>query len=263
MSWFKRLCLFVFGVSGILSLAALSLTWVGPWTAEARSMLELRYYLTVLEVLVCLSGAGLILCVLMALFAPRNPKETVVSKVPGGEIIVTRAAIVSQARHVIEADGSCIAASVRVRMRKRGNVRINARVTPRRPIDVIARGASLHDELEKGLALICGESVRSVDIVFNEPEQQGPTRTYVEHDDDEKTRDERADVRSAATSDKEISLPARTLTQAVEEKGEEEQTPVFLESPLEVSGADEPAPISETEPAPEAADDAAASVEEE
>jgi hypothetical protein len=75
MNWFKRLCLFVFGLSGLLSLAALSLVWVGPWTTQARSLItETRWYFIALEVLVCLSAVGLLACVLVSLFAPRNPK---------------------------------------------------------------------------------------------------------------------------------------------------------------------------------------------
>ena len=173
MGGFKRLCLFVFGVAGLCALVALSLTWVGPWTAQARSMLEIKWYFTVLEVCVCVSGIGLLACVLAALFAPRAPKESVVAEVPGGQITVTRAAVVAQTRHVIEEDGTCEAASVHVRMQKRGRVRVNARVRPRRPVDVIEKGAKLYSDLEEGLAKVCGESVESIGIVFTEPDQFG------------------------------------------------------------------------------------------
>ncbi len=173
MGSFKRLCLFVFGVAGLCALVALSLTWVGPWTTQARSLLEIKWYFTALEVCVCISGIGLLACILAALFAPRAPKESVVAEVPGGQITVTRAAVVAQTRHVIEEDGTCEAASVHVRMQKRGRVRVNARVRPRRPVDVIEKGAELYAALEEGLAKVCGESVESIDIVFTEPDQFG------------------------------------------------------------------------------------------
>ena len=32
MGGFKRFCMFVFGLAGLLGVIALSLTWVGPWT---------------------------------------------------------------------------------------------------------------------------------------------------------------------------------------------------------------------------------------
>ena len=173
MGGFKRLCLFVFGVTGLCALVALSLTWVGPWTTQARSMLEIKWYFTALEVCVCISGIGLLACILAALFAPRAPKESVVAEVPGGQITVTRAAVVAQTRHVIEEDGTCEAASVHVSMQKRGRVKVNARVRPRRPVDVIEKGARLYSDLEEGLAKVCGESVESIGIVFTEPDQFG------------------------------------------------------------------------------------------
>ena len=173
MGGFKRLCLFVFGVTGLCALVALSLTWVGPWTTQARSMLEIKWYFTALEVCVCISGIGLLACILAALFAPRAPKESVVAEVPGGQITVTRAAVVAQTRHVIEENGTCEAASVHVSMQKRGRVKVNARVRPRRPVDVIEKGAKLYADLEEGLAKVCGESVESIGIVFTEPDQFG------------------------------------------------------------------------------------------
>ena len=186
MNWFRRLCLFVFGVCGILSLAALSLVWVGPWTTQARTLItENKWYFLALEVMVCVSGIGLLFCVLKALFTPRNPKESIVIILDGGQITITRHAIVSQVKHIVEADGACSAASVHVRARKRGNIRVNVRLRPHSPVDVVEYGQLLHKELEQGLAKVCGDSVRSIDLVFLNPEQRGEISAYV----DEKTAD--------------------------------------------------------------------------
>ena len=179
MNWFKRLCLFVFALCGLLSLAALSLTWVGPWTSEARTLLlEVPWYFLTLEVLVCIAAVGLVACLAVSLFAPRNPRETIVADVNGSQITVTRAAIVSQAKHVVEADGTCIAHSIRVRVRKRGHVRVHVRVTPRHPVDVVACGEELYAKLGEGLAQVCGQSVQSIDVVFTEPENPDGGRGY-------------------------------------------------------------------------------------
>lgn len=169
MSWFKRLCLFVFGLSGLLALVALCLTWVGPWTTQARSMLEIGWYFTTLEVLACVSSFGLLVCLLVSLFYPRNPKETIVAEVPGGTITVTRSAIVSQARHIVEEDGTCVPASVHVRMSRRGRIRVSLRLTPQQPIDVVKRGEILYAALDEGLSRVCADSVQKVSILFNEP----------------------------------------------------------------------------------------------
>lgn len=186
MAWYKRLFMFLFGLAGILSLAALSLSWVGPWTSQVRSLiLESSWCFIMLEILVCITGVGLLGCVLVSLFAPRNPKDTVVAEVGGSKITITRTAIISQARHIIEADGTCAVASVRVRMGKRGNIRVNVKVTPHLPVNVIDRGTILHSELEQGLAKVCGDCVRSIGIMFTEPEQRGTLSTYVDTDDND------------------------------------------------------------------------------
>lgn len=209
MNWFKRLCLFVFGIAGLLSLAALCLTWVGPWTSQARSMLELQWYMIVLEVLVCISAVGLIVCVFLPLFYPRNPRESVVAEVEGGTITVTRAAIISQTRHIVEADGTCVASTVRVRMKKKGNIRINLRVTPHHPVDVVKRGELLYAQLGEGLSHVCGDSVKSIAIVFNEPEQQGPLTTYVETG--ETTHASPSAAERPQTSNEPITVPVTSL----------------------------------------------------
>ena len=199
MGWFKRLCLFVFGLAGVLSLAALSLTLVGPWTTMFRSWLfETTWYFMVLEVLVCIAGVGALACVLASLFAPRNPRETIIAKVDGGQITVTRAAIVSQAKHSIEDDGSCIASSVRVKVRKRGHVRVSARVKPRYPMDLVAQGEKLYAALQEGLAHVCGDNVKSISVVFGEPDQ--PDAPFAPEDEGD-----------AATSQQSVSAESITV----------------------------------------------------
>ncbi|MBR3327027.1 MAG: alkaline shock response membrane anchor protein AmaP [Atopobiaceae bacterium] len=200
MSWFKRLCLFLFGLSGVLALVALSLTWVGPWTTQARSMLEIRWYFITLEVLVCVAGVGSLLCVLVSLFAPRNPRETVVAQVDGNQITVTRAAISSQAKHVVEADGTCIASSIWVRVRKRGNVRVRVRVKPKKPIDVVQRGERLYAELSEGLSHVCGDTVRSIDVVFTEPEQSDMPFARVETEEEVAPMHREAETHQSGTT---------------------------------------------------------------
>lgn len=241
MNWFKRLCLFVFGISGILSLVALSLVWVGPWTPQARTLItENTYYFWALEILVCVSAAGLLLCVLMALFAPRNPKETIVATLDGGEITVTRSAIVSQTRHVIEADGACAPASIHVRVRKRGHVKVCAKVRPHLPIDIVQHGEVLHNELEQGLAKVCGDGVQQISLVFMDPEQQGTLSMYVDTEEDAEEQAPKA----AASVDQEITVSMSS------------PAPVPVSEP-EVALAPEPEPEPVPEPVPEPLQDTA------
>lgn len=225
MNWFKRLCLFVFGLSGLLSLAALSLVWVGPWTTQARSLItETRWYFIALEVLVCLSAVGLLACVLVSLFAPRNPKATEVAEVDGGKITVTRAAIATQTRHIIEADGTCEPVSIHVRVRKRGHIKVHARVRPHLPVNVVDRGAILYSELEQGLAKICGDNVEKIGIVFTEPAQQGSLSTYVDTDDNAKTSASQSGQSSQARRDITVAVGPRPASFVAEEPVVEKST---------------------------------------
>ncbi|MEE6146471.1 alkaline shock response membrane anchor protein AmaP [Olsenella sp. YH-ols2223] len=170
MGWFKRLCLIVFGLVGLCALAALCLPWVGPWTAEARVLIADDTYFNALAGAVGITGAGLLFCLLRALLAPRNRKSVVISALDGGQITVTRTAIASQARHIVERDGTCLASATRVRAKKRGHVRVSVRVTPLHALNVVEKGAELHDELVSGLATICDDKLEEVSLDFTDPQ---------------------------------------------------------------------------------------------
>ena len=129
MGFFKRLCLFVFGLGGLLALAALVLPWFGPWTSEATALLGVDEYYVAVEALVLVTALGCLICLLRSIFK-RNRKTVIVAKEGGDQITVTRDAIASQATHVIEEDGAYVAKRVSVWAKKRGHVRVAARWTP-------------------------------------------------------------------------------------------------------------------------------------
>ena len=245
MNWFKRLCLFVFGLSGMLSLAALSLVWVGPWTTQARTLIsENRYYFITLEALVCITALGLLLCFLSSLFSPRYPKESVIAEVPGGEITVTRTAVVSQVRHILDVDGTCYPASIHVRMHRRGRIHVNVRVRPHVPIDVVERGAVLYEKLEEGLAKVCGESVQSINLVFTEPERDtsAPEVTV------EKTpRKAERSSSSASTGAREITVSMSSTDGNVSKQTADTASQEVVQEPAgELAGARESESTAET-----------------
>lgn len=169
MGGFKRLCLAVWSLAGVFTLAALGLTWVGPWTDVASALMVINGYWMALEVCFCITAAGLVATLLRALFS-RRVKTVEVTTVDGGVISVTRAAIASQASHIVEADGSCAAARVSVSAKPRGHVRVHVRVLPHESVDVVEKGAQLHEELCLGLAAVCGDKLEDVSLEFVEPE---------------------------------------------------------------------------------------------
>lgn len=176
MGFFKRLCLFVFGLGGLLALAALVLPWFGPWTSEATALLGVDEYYVAVEALVLVTALGCLICLLRSIFK-RNRKTVIVAKEGGDQITVTRDAIASQATHVIEEDGAYVAKRVSVWAKKRGHVRVAARVQPQVTVDTVAAGKDLHDRLVAGLTTVCGDNVDSVDLEFLNAAEYAPTST--------------------------------------------------------------------------------------
>lgn len=174
MGFFKRLCLFVFGLAGLLALTALVLPWFGPWTSEATALLGVDEYYIAVEALVLVTALGCLICLLRSIFK-RNRKTVVVAKEGGDQITVTRDAIASQATHVIEEDGVYTAKRVSVWAKKRGHVRVAARVQPQMTMDTVAAGKDLHDRLVAGLTTVCGDNVDSVDLEFLNAAEYAPT----------------------------------------------------------------------------------------
>ena len=167
MRGFKRLCTVLFVLADLFALAALTLTWYGPWTEAATSLLYLEPYALAVFACLVVSGFGLLVLLVRALFAGKRVRTVEVATVDGGVISVTRDAIAAQASHIVEADGTCTAARVRVDAKPRGHVRVHVRVLPRQTVDVVVKGAELHAELVDGLAAVCGDTVEDVSL---EPE---------------------------------------------------------------------------------------------
>lgn len=170
MRGFKRLCTVIFVLADLFALAALALTWYGPWTDAATALLYLEPYAIAILACLIVSALGLLVLLVRALFAGKRVRTVEVATVDGGVISVTRDAIAAQATHIVEADGSCVAARVRVDAKPRGHVRVHVRVLPRQTVDVVAKGAELHTELIDGLAAVCGDTVENVSLEFVEPE---------------------------------------------------------------------------------------------
>ena len=170
MSVFKRLCAIVFVLADLAALAALALTWYGPWTSAASALFAVGEYSLAVVACLAISAFGLLVLLLRALFSRRTVRTVEIATVDGGVISVTRDAIAAQASHIVEADGTCAAARVRVDAKARGHVRVHVRVLPHETVDVVAKGAELHEELIDGLAAVCGDKVENVSLEFVEPE---------------------------------------------------------------------------------------------
>ena len=170
MSGLKRLCTVIFVLACAFSLAAFALTWFGPWTAEVSALFNLEPFAIAVVACLAVSALGLLVLLARALFARRTVRTVEIAAVDGGVISVTRDAIAAQASHIVEADGTLTAARVRVDAKARGHVRVHVRVLPHETVDVVAKGAELHEDLMDGLAIVCGDKVEDVSLEFVEPE---------------------------------------------------------------------------------------------
>lgn len=175
MSGFKRLCKVVFALAGVFTLAALGLTWIGPWRDVASAMMVIDGYWYALQACAAITLLGLVVELFGGLFS-RKVRTVQVATVDGGAITVTREAIASQATHVVEADGTCTASKVRVDAKPRGHVRVAVRVLPHETVDVVVKGAQLHEELLEGLSAVCGNTVEDVSLEFVEPRSYADAR---------------------------------------------------------------------------------------
>jgi hypothetical protein len=166
MNAFKRLCLFVFGLAGLACLALFVLPLCGVGNVQVAHILSDPIGYRVVLGCAAFVALGLLICVLYALFAPRNARTIQVSTMGGDKIQVSRDAIRAQAVHVIESDGRFSARSINVRAKKRGHVRVSARVQPARVVNVVESGAELHDRLVEGLSEVCGSTLDRVELEF-------------------------------------------------------------------------------------------------
>lgn len=169
MSGLKRICLAVFSLASLWVLAVLALTWYGPWVREVSVLFTIEAFSVAVLSCLAISAVGLVILFFRALFV-RKVRTVEVANVDGGRISVTREAIAAQAAHIVEADGTCRAARVHVDAKPSGHVRVHVRVLPHETVDVVLKGAELHDDLITGLALVCGDTVEDVSLEFVEPE---------------------------------------------------------------------------------------------
>ena len=176
MNGIKRFCLIAFGLAGVVCLCALIFPWAGPFQQTATALMSNHLYQLVLQIATFITGLGLVVTLLRGFLTPRQHKTVVVDKMGGDQISVTTAAISSQAAHIVEGDGTLSAEKVSVNAKKRGGVSVDVRVRPRNTVDVTDEGRRLHDELSLGLASLCGDKVKHINLEFVEADSAVPAQ---------------------------------------------------------------------------------------
>lgn len=173
MSGFKRFCYILYVLASVFVFLALALTWFGSWTHQATNLLFTKPYLIALNVCAAISIFGLIVVLFRALFI-RKTVKLIVATVEGGTISVTKDAISSQAAHIIEEDGTCLAHRVNVKISKNNSVSVQVDILPKEPVDVTAKGSEFYGALQSGLAIVCGSCVSDINLSFIKPSSFSP-----------------------------------------------------------------------------------------
>ena len=173
MSGFKRFCYILYVFASAFVFLALALTWFGPWTYQATNLLFTKPYLIVLNACAAISIFGLVVVLFRVLFIRKTVKLTVAT-VEGGTISVTKDAISSQAAHIIEEDGTCLAHRVNVQISKNNSVAVQIDILPKEPVDVTVKGPELYSALQSGLAIVCGPCVSGINLSFIKPSSFSP-----------------------------------------------------------------------------------------
>lgn len=202
MSGLRRFVLFVFSLAG-LACAVVPLVAMAPRASDLAAMVEtlasyrgaeLAYLVCVLMTLACCT-----VNLLRALFSRRHDSISVMD-IDGGDITVTRAAVASQASHVVEESGIGLAKNVEVRAGKTGPVHVTVELTPFRSVDVTRVAPGLHEALVAGLTAMCGERLGAVDVEFLEP-REGSSLA----DDVDDAYDEDADEAGSGAADDDVA----------------------------------------------------------
>lgn len=170
MSRFKRFCLFIYSLAGLLLFAVAALTLTSPWEEHMSALLLIPEYTYALVVLAALTVLGLLATFITAC-AGRVPTVVVVAQTDEGDITVSREAIASQVAHVVAAAGDAQARDVYVNIGRNNKVDVFVKVVPFASMDVVVRGPELMEQLTTNLALLCGEHVGSVHISYLDARQ--------------------------------------------------------------------------------------------
>lgn len=220
MGGFKRFLLFVFSLAGLACIAILGMPWFGYGTENVINLIYIPTFWVVLEVLIAMTVLFLVFNLGRALFS-RRAKDTInVMSINGGEITVTKAAVASQAGHIVEALGVGTAKDVALESGKNGVVDVHAKVLPYESIDVTAEAPVVHDALVTGLSAMCGEKLGVVSVEFLAP-QHGSSLVELDTSDDvSASAGTASEATSAAPSDAapldaadatgDITIPMRT-----------------------------------------------------
>lgn len=172
MESFKRFCIIVFSLVGIVAVGALALPWIGPWTSLFASFFTLEWYLFAMELCLLVLGIGFVGLFVRGCTMRRHHDVEVLSE-EGAKVTIARSAIASQATYLAEQDGTCVVTKVVVRVRRKDEVDVKVSVQPYQSVNVQVEAQKLQKRLREGLTRLTGPALRTITLRFVEPRSTG------------------------------------------------------------------------------------------
>ncbi len=172
MESFKRFCLIVFSLVGIVVLAVLALPWIGPWTTLFSSFFAIEWYLFVVELCLLFLVLGFLGLFIRGCTMRRHHDVEVLSG-DGAKVTIARSAIASQATYLAEQDGTCVVTKVVVKVHRKDEVDVRVSVQPYQSVNVQVEAQKLNERLREGLTRLTGPALKDITIRFVEPRSTG------------------------------------------------------------------------------------------
>lgn len=170
MNGFKRFCLIVFSLLGLLVVGLGLVWWLGPWTAQISALFALDWFVFLIEAFIVIGLVGFV-CLFVAGVRAKKPKDIEVINEDGDHVSIARSAVASQATYLAEADGLCLVTKVVVDTRRRDQVDVALWIQPYHSLDVQAEAQALQESLRRGLTILVGDRLGSLTLRFLEPRQ--------------------------------------------------------------------------------------------
>lgn len=179
MGKFRRFCLIFYVLASACGIALLVAPWMGPWRAQAsaaagwvpneglaRPLVWSYVYWGALAVCGAAAAIGLLATLIRAITTPGKHKVVQLQDTGAGVITLSCDAIASQARYVVEEEGSCEVVRASARAKGRDRVSVDVQVRPYGAANVAPLGNKLYELLHERLSEFTGGALADLEIHF-------------------------------------------------------------------------------------------------
>ncbi len=170
MGKLTRACLLLFIVFAILSIGVLAIPWFQwhPFNASILFLKQQSWFSLTESVLLAFTALGLLTLLGYALFSP-SKKGQLEFRYGNGTITISKDAIESTVKHVVEQSRGITVSNIAVRILGSSEPRVSIRlkVNPGRNSELGKLGVQLQEEISASVCAFAGYPIHRVDITFS------------------------------------------------------------------------------------------------